>query len=223
MKKYDFVSLLLLLCTLFTLSCSDDNTGEDSSGLTLSTPTVTDVTSSTAQVSASVTGSEFSSRGFCYSTSENPTIEDQLAEVRGSWTATLTGLTQNTTYYVRAFAETDGGPVYSDQVSFTTTTETLEEQLAAYTPPSYLDDYTSMASWDDRANWNLANVHDPTVMKASDGYYYMYQTDASYGNVHEGHGHFFCRRSKNLVDWEFLGSTMTDAPSWVKDSLNAIR
>ena len=30
---------------------------------------------------------------------------------------------------------------------------------------------------------NLANVHDPSVMKAADGYYYMYQTDASYGNA----------------------------------------
>lgn len=51
----------------------------------------------------------------------------------------------------------------------------------------------------------------------------MYQTDASYGNVHEGHGHFHARRSKNLVDWQYLGGTMPEAPAWVKDSLNAIR
>ena len=60
-------------------------------------------------------------------------------------------------------------------------------------------------------------------MKADDGYYYMYQTDASYGNAHTGHGHFFSRRSKNLVDWEFMGATMSTLPSWVKTKLNEIR
>lgn len=96
-------------------------------------------------------------------------------------------------------------------------------QLEDYTCPTYVDNYTSIADWSNRSKWNLANVHDPTVMKASDGYYYMYQTDASYGNAHEGHGHFHARRSKNLVDWEYLGATMDATPTWVKDSLNSIR
>ncbi len=98
-----------------------------------------------------------------------------------------------------------------------------DEQLASYVAPTYNDDYTSIASWDNRSKWNLANVHDPSVMKADDGYYYMYQTDASYGNAHIGHGHFFCRRSKNLVDWEFMGATMSRLPAWVKTKLNEIR
>ncbi|MFV5683919.1 arabinan endo-1,5-alpha-L-arabinosidase [Flavobacterium sp. GB2R13] len=85
--------------------------------------------------------------------------------------------------------------------------------------PSYLDNYTSISSWGSNSQWNLANVHDPTVAKCGD-YYYMYQTDASYGNATEGHGHFFYRRSKDLVNWEFMGSSMTTAPAWVKDSLN---
>jgi arabinan endo-1,5-alpha-L-arabinosidase len=48
----------------------------------------------------------------------------------------------------------------------------------------------------------------------------MYQTDASYGNAHDGHGHFPYRRSKDLVTWEYMGAAMTNAPAWVKDSLN---
>ena len=60
-------------------------------------------------------------------------------------------------------------------------------------------------------------------MKAADGYYYMYQTDASYGNAHDGHGHFHARRSKDLVNWEYLGATMQEAPAWVKTKLNEIR
>lgn len=98
-------------------------------------------------------------------------------------------------------------------------TDTVTE---AYTVPAYLDNYVSIASWDDRSKWNLSNVHDPTVAKCGD-YYYMYQTDASYGNVHDGHGHYPYRRSKNLVDWDFLGMAFSTVPAWVKDSLNAMR
>ena len=103
-------------------------------------------------------------------------------------------------------------------------------ELANYKCPTYDDNYTSVAAWTQRSKWNLANMHDPTVVKASDGYYYMYQTDASYGNAHQKdirnsnkHGHFFCRRSKNLVDWEFVGATMVGLPSWVKSKLNEFR
>lgn len=71
--------------------------------------------------------------------------------------------------------------------------------------------------------WNLANVHAPTVMRAADGYYNMYQTDASWGNVHAGHGHFHARRSKDLVNWEYLGGTMAGLPEWVASKLNEIR
>lgn len=104
------------------------------------------------------------------------------------------------------------------------------EELANYKCPTYNDNYTSVAAWTQRSKWNLANMHDPTVVKASDGYYYMYQTDASYGNAHQKdirnsnkHGHFFCRRSKNLVDWKFVGATMVGLPSWVKTKLNEFR
>lgn len=103
------------------------------------------------------------------------------------------------------------------------TVQSMTDRFAKYTAPTYADYYISQASWSDRSKWNLANVHDPTVMRASDGYYYMYQTDASYGNAHDGNGHFFCRRSKNLVDWEFLGSTLSECPKWVLDSANALR
>lgn len=89
----------------------------------------------------------------------------------------------------------------------------------AFPGPTYADNYSSISSWNSRAQWNLANVHDPSVEKSGE-YYYMYQTDASYGNAHEGHGHFPYRRSKDLVTWEYMGSAMATAPAWVKDSLN---
>lgn len=88
--------------------------------------------------------------------------------------------------------------------------------------PTYADDYSAIAAWSNRSQWNLANVHDPSVVYDGE-YYYMYGTDASYGNAHAGHGHFPYRRSKDLVNWEFRGMAMAAPPAWVKDSLNDMR
>ena len=91
-----------------------------------------------------------------------------------------------------------------------------------FTIPTYADDYSSISSWANRNKWNLANVHDPSVAYYK-GYYYMYGTDASYGNAHDGHGHFQGKRSTDLVNWDWVGGPFYQAPTWVADSLNAIR
>lgn len=91
--------------------------------------------------------------------------------------------------------------------------------------PDYEDDYSAIAGWDNKNKWNLANVHDPSVAYYN-GYYYMYCTDASYGNEHlkaTTGRHFPGKRSKDLVNWTYVPGPMNDAPTWVKDSLNAIR
>lgn len=61
--------------------------------------------------------------GFCYSTSPSPTVNDKkvsygtTAERFGK---TITDLTENTTYYVRAYAVNELGVGYSEETSFTT-------------------------------------------------------------------------------------------------------
>lgn len=91
-----------------------------------------------------------------------------------------------------------------------------------FTIPTYADDYSAISSWENRNQWNLANVHDPSVAFYN-GNYFMYGTDASYGNSHDGHGHFQGKYSKDLVNWNWVGGPFYDPPSWVADSLNAIR
>lgn len=91
--------------------------------------------------------------------------------------------------------------------------------------PAYSDDYRSIMGWNNRVQWNLANIHDPSVTYYK-GYYYLYATDASYGNEHlqaSSGKHFQGRRSRDLVSWEHLLGPMNDAPAWARDSLNAIR
>jgi arabinan endo-1,5-alpha-L-arabinosidase len=102
------------------------------------------------------------------------------------------------------------------------TTEPYVGLIEDFSGPTYSDNYTSISSWSARSNWNLANVHDPTVIKDGD-YYYMYQTNASYGNAHEAGGNFPVRRSTDLVNWEYMEAVFDSDPAWVKDSLNSIR
>lgn len=97
-----------------------------------------------------------------------------------------------------------------------------EDEQTAFSIPTYADDYSSISSWADRSKWNLANVHDPSVVYWTDGYYYMWGTDASYGNVHEGHGHFQGKRSKDLVNWEWVPGIFGDSnvPAWILEKVN---
>lgn len=90
--------------------------------------------------------------------------------------------------------------------------------------PTYADDYSSISGWDYHTQWNLANVHDPSVVYWTDGYYYMWGTDASYGNAHEGHGHFQGKRSKDLVNWEYVPGIFYDLtrPAWILEKVNEI-
>ena len=71
-------------------------------------------------------GAEITAKGFCYSTSENPTMEDSKIsgeQVEGDYfIATVTGLLPVTTYYVRAYATNSAGTSYSEQVTVSTTT-----------------------------------------------------------------------------------------------------
>lgn len=91
----------------------------------LTTAEVTDITSTTAIAGGIVpnTGVAITSRGICWSTSNNPTIDDMKITVgngSGEFTGQITGLRANTTYYVRAFAVSNGTASYGNTVSFTT-------------------------------------------------------------------------------------------------------
>lgn len=224
---------IIILTSLFTamafFACTDglDNIEYNSKGdVAIALPSASATTGTSLTLTATLDGNvgNVVKRGFCYSlTNQTPTIKDNMVEADENFTATITGLKGNTDYFVRAFVYGNSRYTYSETFTATTGAQTLEEQLADYEAPTYDDNYTAIAGWENNSKWNLANVHDPSVMLAEDGYYYMYQTDASYGNAHEGHGHFHCRRSKDLVNWEYLGATMEEAPAWAVEKLNEYR
>lgn len=224
---------IIILTSLFTamafFACTDglDNIEYNSKGdVAIALPSASATTGTSLTLTATLDGNvgNVVKRGFCYSlTNQTPTIKDNMVEADENFTATITGLKGNTEYFVRAFVYGNSRYTYSETFTATTGAQTLEEQLASYEAPTYDDNYTAIAGWENNSKWNLANVHDPSVMLTEDGYYYMYQTDASYGNAHDGHGHFHCRRSKDLVNWEYLGATMEEAPAWILEKVNAYR
>lgn len=231
-----FLTISVISCLLHT-ACSggdDDPIVEPTPGggttttVTLSTPVVSEITYQSATISSTITGaSSVTKKGFCYSTNnQTPTIQDKTLDMNSAGNTIkliLNNLQPQTTYYVRAYVYHADGTTYSSATSFTTAKKTVHDELESYKAPAYKDDYTSIAGWDKRSQWNLANVHDPSVALAEDGYYYMYTTDTSYGNAHEQGGHFHGRRSKDLVNWEYLGGTMKNLPDWVIPKLNEIR
>ncbi len=93
-------------------------------------PTVTTNVSSTGIAGTSSTwggevssdgGSVVTERGLCWSTTVNPTTANSKVQVgtgTGTFTGTITSLTINTTYHVRAYAINSQGTVYGSDISF---------------------------------------------------------------------------------------------------------
>ena len=87
---------------------------------------IDNVTGSTADCNCEVTYEGWrrvTASGVCWSTSQNPTIANSKTTDGtglGTYTSNITGLSPNTTYYVRAYATNAEGTAYGNQQSFKT-------------------------------------------------------------------------------------------------------
>lgn len=115
---------------------------DESTLATVTTNSVSGISYTTAVCGGDVTddgGAEVTARGVCWSTSENPTIGGSHTTDgtgTGSFTSEMTGLSDNTLYYVRAYATNSKGTAYGEQVTFTTTaitTATIVTNDPSYT------------------------------------------------------------------------------------------
>ena len=94
---------------------------------TVRTSSATNITSTSATVGGNVTntgGQPVTERGIVYSTTPNPTTSSNKMTSgagTGSYSINLTGLSEGTTYYVRAYAINSNGTAYGEEVSFKTT------------------------------------------------------------------------------------------------------
>ena len=101
-------------------------TGQTTTSPTITTDDVTSIAQTTATSGGDVSsdgGAAVTVRGVCWSTSQNPAITDSHTtdgSGTGTFTSSLTGLTANTTYYVRAYATNSAGTSYGNEKEFTT-------------------------------------------------------------------------------------------------------
>jgi len=94
---------------------------------TIETVAITDILSGSASSGGNILSNGYSAitaKGIVWGTSPNPTTALSTKTSQGtgdaSFTSTLTSLSQNTLYYVRAYVTNSNGTSYGSQVSFTT-------------------------------------------------------------------------------------------------------
>jgi len=93
---------------------------------TLTTASVSSITSTSANPGGNISsdgGASVSARGLVYGIASNPTLSNSVMTVgsgTGGYAGTISGLTPNTTYYVRAYSTNSAGTGYGNEISFQT-------------------------------------------------------------------------------------------------------
>ncbi len=191
--KYISKLLALFAIGMMATACSND-VNEVNYPLTVTTPAVTSVSGNSAIVTLTATGSHITHRGVCYSTSPNPTFDDdKVLATSKDMVLTIGGLSKSTTYYVRGFAKTNTDVKYSEEVSFTTTaTESVEDDPQTEGPSAL----------------KRVSVHDPSIVwdQATSTYYI-------FGS------HRAAAKCNNMMSWEAFTAPWATATS--KDAANA--
>ena len=147
--------LLFLIITTTLYNCSSESSSDDRPPeVVVTLPSLISITvSSISQVSAVGGGNitdngrgAITARGACWSSTPNPTIANNKTSDGvgiGSFTSSLTDLTLNTTYYVRAYATNSQGTAYGNEVSFTTSPELVYDGSITLTTQQEVEDFGS--------------------------------------------------------------------------------
>ena len=122
MKKV--LNLFVLVCFLAGVAAFTSCKKTDIPSLT--TTLISSITTTSASSGGNITddgGAEVTARGVCWGTAAKPEITGSKTSDGkgiGSFTSSITGLTPNTKYYVRAYATNSEGTAYGNEQTFTT-------------------------------------------------------------------------------------------------------
>ncbi|MFH0735862.1 MAG: serine hydrolase [bacterium] len=127
LKKLNIFCFVLFALTV--IACKKNTPTEPILQPTLpivNTASISNITQTAAIGGGSITsdgGAPVTFRGVCWSTTTSPTIADNKTindTGTGNFVSNITGLIENTTYYVRAYASNSAGTGYGSEISFTT-------------------------------------------------------------------------------------------------------
>lgn len=116
--------------------------GEDNGLPSLTTQPVTGLTQTSVTFNGTIDDAgnpSYTERGFVYSSSAQPTIENNLGRItsavnsQAAFSANVSGLTPNSSYYVRAYAINTIGVAYGNDVAFSTGSVSTEVSTSAAT------------------------------------------------------------------------------------------
>jgi len=98
----------------------------------LTTVAISDITLISATSGGNISfdgGAQVTASGVCWGTSEEPTITNNVTTNgvnNGAFTSNLTGLSEGTRYYIRAYATNSVGTAYGNQLSFVTNVSDID-------------------------------------------------------------------------------------------------
>ena len=123
MKKYTSIIILLLFIAALTTCKKEPEAPTGSNKIEIGQTTADNVAYVTAKVSTTITstgGNTITQHGHCWSTKTKPSIDDNkttLGKLSGpeTYTSELTGLKDNTSYYVRSYVTYPYGTIYGTE------------------------------------------------------------------------------------------------------------
>ena len=151
------IGLSLILVSGIFPSCKNEKVP------VLSTSEITDITGTTAFSGGTVTDEGSGTvlvRGVCWSTDNNPTIDDRKTEDgsgKGIFKSRISGLDLSTTYYVRAYAKSSEGTYYGNQLNFATYA-VLFDTILTYGSVSDIEDHNYKTIQIGTQDWMAENL-----------------------------------------------------------------
>jgi len=133
-------------------------------------------------------GSAVTARGVCWATTVNPLISDSHTtdgSGTGEFTSTITGLTPNTTYHVRAYAVNAHGTYYGNEVTFVTVCETATLPFSqSFSPPFIPDCWSQVDNAGNGQIWQFGRITGENPSPSLSGNYaYLYSRGYGVGNT----------------------------------------
>lgn len=168
---------------------------------TISTTAISNITSTSAQSGGNVSddgGAFVTKRGVCWSTSQNPAMNDDCTSEGtgvGGFTSDLSGLSAGTEYFVRAYAINEQGTGYGNEKTFTTDSESDEDEWPRDTETEVVEvtNHKTGRTWMDR---NLGANRVATSSTDAEAYGDLYQ----WGRAADGHENRNSAITTNLSD-----------------------